>query len=88
MTRGRVIDLVFEKGQEYWSKRFEDHLKGLLTEGSEPEVPLPVLANYVAGTFITLLKWWLNNDMLYTPQRMDEIFRQLVAPSLKAALRN
>ncbi|HCH00125.1 MAG TPA: hypothetical protein DE036_10275 [Actinobacteria bacterium] len=88
LTRGRVIDLVFEKGQDYWSKRFENYLKGLLPQGREPEVPLPVLANYAAGTFITLLKWWLNNDMLYSPQRMDEMFRQLVTPSIKAALGN
>lgn len=88
LTRGRVIDLLFEKGQVYWSRRFEHQIEEAVSGGREPKVPLPVLSNYVAGTFLTLLKWWLNNDMQYSPERMDQMFRQLVKPSIKAALGN
>ncbi len=86
LTRGRVIDMLFEKGQDYWSRRFEDQFKSSLPEERKPEIPLAVVSNYVAGTFLTLLKWWLNNDMLYSPERMDQMFRQLVIPGIKAAL--
>jgi AcrR family transcriptional regulator len=86
LTRGGAIDLLFEKGQDYWSTRFEAQLKHTLPDGREPVVPLPVLSNYVAGTFLTLLKWWLRNDMPYSPQRMDQMFRQLITPSIEAAL--
>ncbi len=86
LTRGRVIDMLFEKGQVYWSARFEAQFKHVLPDSRDHKVPLPVVSNYVAGTFLTLLKWWLNNDMVYSPEQMDQMFRALVIPSVKAAL--
>ncbi len=86
MSRGRVMDMMFEKVQDYWSGSFEDKIKNSLAASQEPEIPLTILSNYVAGTFIMLLKWWLNNEMPYSPERMDEIFRQLVEPNIKAAI--
>jgi len=86
LTRGRVIDLLFEKGQDFWSRKLEEQIEKALAEGRQSAVPLPILANYVAGTFLTLLKWWLNNGMCYSPEQMDQMFRQLVAPSVEAAI--
>ncbi len=82
LTRGRVIDMMFEKVQEYWSASLEDKIKKSLPEARQTEIPLTVLSNYVAGTFLMLLKWWLNNDMPYSPERMDQMFRQLVEPRI------
>ena len=35
-----------------------------------PDVPLDVLANYIAGTEVTLLTWWLEHDQPYSPEQM------------------
>lgn len=86
LARGRIMDRLFEKVQDYWTRSFEEKLKSSLGEAREPGIPLTVLSNYVASTFLTLLKWWLNNDMPYSPERMDQMFRQLVTPTIKAAL--
>ena len=43
----------------------------------QPEVPLDVLANYFAGSLLSLVTWWLENGMPYPPERMASIFRQL-----------
>ena len=84
--RGRGLEVFFERGQAYWSQKIERDMQTHLTGGQMPAVPLEVLASFVTGTWVSLLKWWLDNRMPYTPERMDEIFQQLVLPGLQAAL--
>jgi len=45
--------------------------------GAQPAVPLDVLANYFAGSLLSLVTWWLENGMPYPPEQMASIFRQL-----------
>ena len=68
------IDLLMKHMQKSLSERIE---QGLKNSGKEYDVPLAVLANFVAGSFLTLLKWWLENKRVYSPEQMDEIFRKL-----------
>ena len=51
-----------------------------------PSVPLPILADFAAGAFLTLLRCWLEGNEAYTPEQMDAMFRQMVLPGVKAAL--
>ena len=51
-----------------------------------PSVPLPILADFAAGAFLTLLRCWLEGNDAYTPEQMDAMFRQMVLPGVKAAL--
>ena len=34
----------------------------------EYEIPIPIMANFIAGSFLTLLKWWLENKMIHSPE--------------------
>jgi hypothetical protein len=34
-----------------------------------------------------LLQWWLDHKMPFTPERMDEIYHELVTPSVLKALK-
>lgn len=45
--------------------------------GAETIVPLPVLAQQLAGSLFALAKWWLENDMPYAPAEMAEMMRQM-----------
>jgi len=45
-----------------------------------------VLANYLAGEMLVLLKWWLDERMPYSPERMDQIYDELVTPTLRVQL--
>jgi AcrR family transcriptional regulator len=69
------IDLLVKHMQKSLSARIE---QGLEKSGQEFEVPLPILASFIAGSFLTVLRWWLENKRLYTPEQMDEIFKKLV----------
>jgi AcrR family transcriptional regulator len=86
MTSGRGLELFFQKGQEYWSAQMAARLQAMLPAGKEPKVPIPVLAHHISGTFVNLLKWWIDNKMPYTAERMNEIVEVLVMPSVETAL--
>jgi AcrR family transcriptional regulator len=54
--------------------------------GRPPAVPLPILAGFAAGAFLTLLRCWLEGNDSYTPEQVDAMFQQMVLPGVKAAL--
>ena len=83
---GRGIELLYKQGQAFLCRRIEADLASLLPPGEQPAVPLSILSTYVAGTLVTVLRWWLDHKMPYPPERMDEIFHQLIMPTLEAAL--
>ena len=44
------------------------------------------LHQYLAGMMQTLLTWWLDNTMPYSPGRMNEMFMQLVMGGVTAVI--
>ncbi len=76
------IDLLIKHMQKSLSQRIE---QGLEKSGREYEIPLPILSSFIAGNFLTLLKWWLENKRVYSPEQMDEMFQHLTMPGIEAA---
>ena len=68
------IDLLIKHLQASLSHRIE---QGIRDSGREFEIPIPILANFIAGSFLTLLKWWLENKMMYSPEEMNTMFKKL-----------
>jgi AcrR family transcriptional regulator len=83
---GRGIELLYQQGHAYLSRRIEADLAELLLAGEQPGVPMSILSTYIASTLVTVLKWWLDNKMPYSPERMDDIFQQLVMPTVQATV--
>ncbi len=86
LVRGGDMDLFVEKGQEFWRKQLEERLQALLPPGQAPALPIPVVAQYMAGTLATMLKWWAENKMPYPPEEMAELVERLVTPGARAVL--
>lgn len=82
LVPGRGVELLLKHGQNALSQRIERRLESHSPAQGNISIPLPVLSYYLAGAFITLLKWWLDNRMPYPPERMDEIYRQLALPGV------
>ena len=74
------IDLLIKHLQTSLNQRIE---RGLQKNESDFDVPAPVLANFIAGSFLTLLKWWLENKMIYSPEAMDAIFQRLTITGIE-----
>jgi AcrR family transcriptional regulator len=86
LVRGGGIELLYKKGHERLRQNIERHLHMYAPAGATPAAPLPFVADYMAGAILTMLKWWLDNDMPYTPEQMNAMFRQLVLPGVQATL--
>ncbi|MFN8475603.1 MAG: TetR/AcrR family transcriptional regulator [Anaerolineae bacterium] len=83
---GRGIEVIFKQGQTVLSQQMEERLAATLPAGSQPPVPLPVTATYLASALLNLLRWWVDHKMPYPPAQMADIFDRLVMPGVHAAL--
>ncbi len=43
-----------------------------------PQIPIEVMTNYFAGSLLTVVTWWLENDMPHPPEIMASMFRDLI----------
>lgn len=77
---------LLSKIQSYWNKKIDQYLKTQLPDGSEPKVPIHLLTNHISNTLLELLKWWVNNDIPYTSQQMDQYFQELINPCITSVL--
>lgn len=68
------MDVSTRHLQKSMSEKIEEKLKA---DGKTYQVPIPVMANFLAGSFLTLVKWWLDNKMAYSPEEMDAMYRKL-----------
>jgi AcrR family transcriptional regulator len=86
LVRGGGVDRLYKKGHERLRQNIERHLRSFVPAEHTPAVSLPLVADYIAGAVVTMLKWWLDNEMPYTPEEMDSLFQQLVLPGVQTTL--
>ena len=80
LVGSRQLQAVIREG---FGRAFEE-LKE--TRGAELKLPLPFLENYCAGSLLSLIYWWLDNDLPYTPAEMAQMFLKVnLLANLKAA---
>ena len=84
LLKGQSGEVLLKTAQALLSKNIEQNLALALSEKRSPSVPLAVVSQYLAGAFLNLLKWWLEAEMPYSPERMDEMFQQLAMPGVWA----
>ena len=82
---GQGVDVLTKHMQKSMSEKIEQRL---VAGGQTYDVPVPVLANFLSGSFLSLVKWWLDNKMTYSPEQMDDMFQKLALRSVKALLVN
>lgn len=86
LVKSRKSDRLLKTGIYYLAKGIENKLTLSHENERSALVPIPILSNYLANEMFTLLTWWLDQNMPCTPERMDEIFHQLVTPGVRVAL--
>jgi hypothetical protein len=86
IVKSRKSEQLFKIGQNHLAKGIENKLLLSLDNKQPALVPIPILSNYLASEIFTLLTWWLEENMPYKPEEMDEIFHQLIIPGFQAAL--
>ena len=71
---GSGVDVLTRHLQKSLSEKIEQHLS---ENGQTYEVPIPIIANFLSGSFLSMIKWWLDNKMAYSPEQMNEMFQKL-----------
>ena len=69
---------------EYLSQEFCDKLlKEVATlTGRTPLIPMELQAHVMSGQLIATVKWWLDNDMSYTPLQMGYLLKSMMSHGL------
>lgn len=71
--------------EKYLFTHLYTHLKQTLAKRKK-SIPPEILAQYITGSFMSLITWWLENDSTYSAEEMNEFYRQLVQPSVDMIL--
>ncbi|GHO49972.1 TetR/AcrR family transcriptional regulator [Ktedonospora formicarum] len=87
LMRSRAGEPLWESLQAALCRAIESALSTLYAERRSPPIPLPVVSEYLAGSLLTLLKWWIEASMPYPPEQMESIFQQLALPGVWAMLK-
>jgi AcrR family transcriptional regulator len=81
LKRGQGLHVVTQAFQDLLCTRVEQRLREQRMMDM-PDKLFVVLASYIAGAFMTLMQWWLETDLAWSPERMDALFRDLVLPGV------
>jgi AcrR family transcriptional regulator len=85
LVRGRAMEQVLKAMQTHLSLHVEARLRDRMEAGRNAELPLPVVANHVAGALMNLFQWWQEREMVERADVIDGYFVELVRPSVFAA---
>lgn len=83
---GRSGGLLMHDFQVKVSQIVAEKLDHHLKPDTALPVPKEVIASFVVGTLVMLILWWIEDGMRQTPEEMDDMFRQLVYPSISTLL--
>lgn len=86
LVRGGGIDLLYKKSQAHIQRSIKTYLEALIPAGQPPAAPVDLIAECMAGTMLTMLKWWLDHEMPRSPEEMDRLFHDLMLPGIVATL--
>ena len=63
-----------------------EEVRAMLAEDRSASVPAEATVEFLSSGLFGLLVWWLNGRMRISADEMNDVFRRLAIPALKAAL--
>ena len=87
IAKDSALDMTMKTLRGIIHHSIQEGLQTHTQSGKNISIPLPLLADYLADTMMTLIRWWFKDGMKYTPEQMDDIFQQLMMPGALSALR-
>jgi hypothetical protein len=66
----------------------QTRIQNYLPRDENASIPPSLAVDYLAGSLMTLLKWWVKQGMSYPPERMDKTFQQLVMQGVSSVIKS
>jgi AcrR family transcriptional regulator len=82
--QGKDSQLILRQIRDRSAREIEANLRTLFAE-TESNIPLDILANYLAGAQITLMQWWLEKRRPHTPDDLTKTLYQLQRAAIRDA---
>jgi len=79
--------MIMKQAHIYLTALVREHLSIAMKGRKKPLMPVDMAAHWIVSSFLSIMTWWLDQDLPYTAEEMDKIFRQLTMPGIEAALR-
>jgi AcrR family transcriptional regulator len=85
-TRGRAI--IHEHLRKVLAEQIANDLSKVFHSRRRTlgQVPLDLLVQYVASTFVLVLNWWVDSNSQLRPKEVNDVFRALTLPILSDCL--
>ena len=74
---GRIHD-IWELAQAHFARGIEQRLASLPRAAGLAPAERAARASALAGSFLALIRWWLDHDCPETPEAMDTLFHRMV----------
>ncbi len=81
-----ILDLLSCENNQVFLNYFKDGLKELaesqidiIGNSKADELPRDFRINHIVSTFTETVRWWVNNDMIETPEQINEYFVKVLS---------
>jgi hypothetical protein len=82
IAKDPAMDLAMKTLHGILHRDVQTRIESYLPADEAVSIPSSLIVDYLSDSLMTLLKWWVKHDMPYPPQKMDELFQQLVMPGV------
>ena len=77
--------IIIEYSLKYLTRFIHDNFAAHFAD-RQKNPAIDVLEYYIASSYLSLITWWLDNDLPYTAEQMDALFQQFVFPGIREML--
>jgi AcrR family transcriptional regulator len=78
---GTMMQVHFNK---YLAVLIQKHINTQMPDHAREKIPPDLMTLCVVNTLMTLMIWWLNNNLPYSAEKMNEIYQTLTRPTMEA----
>ena len=80
LIKAENSSLFFEKIVTHFDSQAQKYLNRKIIRPDILKIPLPILTHHISTTLVGLVKWWSNNNMPYSSEKMCQFFQELINP--------
>jgi len=81
MTESGGGELLLDIGRQHMQSHIQAHLNEI--SSVEEIIPIAVISNFLAGSLLSMIIWWLDQEVPYTAEEMDDMFNALAMPGIR-----